>query len=276
MACDGELCRTPHPGPRPPLPTVDPNDWSIRRRRAVRRAAGGRSADGAAAGRVAVLLLDMGGVVIPTLFESVAVAGFPDGPLRGERDWVRVERGEVGEVDYWNALAQRRPELDIATLWRQCSRVRDELRGTLDLLAAHLRVVAFTNDMSHWFGDDWRERFPELRAFDAVLEAKRLGISKPAPEAFRRAAAAIHERPDRCLLVDDLHVNLDGAAQAGMRTRLFDVRDPVGSVRAIFGDVELPARPPARVRAFASSPSAWGGGPRSFFPPLPRGGGAGS
>lgn len=195
-------------------------------------------------------MLDMGGVIIPTLFESVAVDGFPAGPLAGEEPYARVERGDVPERDYWAALADRRPDLDVGALWRACSRVRTEWRTTVGALAGRVRLVAFTNDMTHWFGADWPSRFPELAAFDRILEAARLGAMKPDPEAFRRACAALGEAPQRCLFVDDLAVNLDGASAAGLQTMLFDVRDPGSSVAALgarLGVAPALPSPPRRV-----------------------------
>jgi FMN phosphatase YigB (HAD superfamily) len=252
---DGAVCRPL--AAAAPLPTVDPTAWRVRRRRAVRRAAGGRGADPAAPGAVSVLLLDMGGVVIPSLFESVGLPGFPGGPFDDEAAWRQVERGEVTERDYWGTVAAERPGLDVAELWRRCSRVRDELRGALDALAGRVRIVAFTNDMSHFFGEDWPQRFPELSAFDAIVEASRLGVHKPDPEAFRAAARAIGERPECCLFVDDLAVNLAGARRAGMRALLFDVRDPAAAIGAVLDELALARTDgPERPRAFRSGPAA--------------------
>ena len=245
----GAACRLPLT--RSPLPTVDPAAWDLRRRRAVRRAAGTRAADRDSPRRITVLLLDVGGVVIPSLFESVSLAGFPSGPLLDEEAWGKVQRGETSERDYWAVVAAERPGLDVAALWRACSHVRDELRRSLDALAERVRLVAFTNDMAHFFGEHWPERFPELRAFDVIVEAGRLGVHKPDPEAFVAAAAWIGERPDRCLFVDDLQANLDGAQRAGMHTRLFDVRDPGGSVARVFEALDMAAElPAAGQRAF--------------------------
>jgi FMN phosphatase YigB (HAD superfamily) len=226
---------------------VDLDDWAVRRRRAVWRAAGARAVGPAGTrgvGRVpGAVLLDMGGVVIPTLFESVAVAGFPGGPFRGEAEYAAVERGELLERDYWARLAERRPDLDVGALWRDCSRVRGEVRAAMGALAGRVRLVAFTNDMAHWFGPDWPGRFPELAGFDQVVEAARLGVLKPDPEAFRLAAAEIGEAPERCLFVDDLAVNLEGAAAVGMQTLLFEVRDPAGSVAALLARLGIDPDP---------------------------------
>ena len=254
---DGPACRVPPPGP--PFRPVDPDGWEVRRRRTLRRLAAARSVGAPADRFLTTAVLDVGGVVIPTLFETAAAPRFPAGPLGGEPDYRAVESGRVPERDYWARLAERRPDLDIGALWRSCSYVRAEIRAMLDRLAGRVRVVAFTNDMAHWFGDDWPDRFPELRAFDAILEARSFGVLKPDPEAFRRAAAAVGEPPDRCLFVDDLAANLDGATTAGMATELFDVVDPAGSVVRLLGRLGLDGADEPASRVFRTGASASGG-----------------
>ncbi|MGD9530199.1 HAD-IA family hydrolase [Pseudonocardia sp.] len=221
-----------------------PGGARARRRQALRRT---RPA-------VTTIVLDMGGVVIPTLFERVRFPSFPSGPFsdaaRPDADYAKVEKGEMQERDYWARLAARHPELDIGALWRDCSVVREEVTGLLRRIGGRMRVTAFTNDMSHWFGPDWPARFPVLREFDTILEASVLGVLKPDPAAFRAAAQALGEEPRRCLFVDDLAANLDGAAAIGMRTQLFDVRDAPGSMARIAASLGLPPATAAR-RVFA-------------------------
>jgi len=243
---------------RSPLPTVEPTAWDVRRRRSIRRAAAARSSDACCPERMTTLVLDVGGVVIPSLFESVGIAGFPTGALTGEPAWARVQRGETSEREYWQAVAAERPGIDIHTLWRDCSRVRDEVRGVLDAIVSRVQVVAFTNDMTHFFGADWPARFPEMASFDWIVEAAQLGVHKPDPEAFLALARLIGEPPERCLFVDDLVSNLDGARHAGMQARLFDVRDPVGSIEGMLSDLALSrAEVPRAQHAFSSSGGGW-------------------
>ncbi|WP_345613561.1 HAD-IA family hydrolase [Pseudonocardia adelaidensis] len=190
------------------------------------------------------VLLDMGGVVIPTLFERVRLPSFPCGPFQDKAspdvEYEKVENGQIQERDYWAQLAARHPELDIGELWRNCSSVREEMTTLLRRIGGRVRVAAFTNDMAHWFGPDWPSRFPLLRAFDTILEASALGVMKPDPAAFRAAADALGEDPRRCLFVDDLAANLGGAAAIGMHTQLFDVRDAPGSMDRIAAALGLP------------------------------------
>lgn len=246
----GATCACAVPPPVEHGTLTDPSDRAVRRRRAVRRAVQVR---GAALGRgpsITTLILDIGGVVIPTLFESVALPDLPPGPFGDDRAYAVVERGGGQERDYWARLITERPDIDVGALWRACSYVRREVRQVIARIAGRVRVVAFTNDMGHWFGDDWRRQFTEFAAFDAVLEAAELGVLKPEPESFTLVAAAIAEDPARCLFVDDLPANLDGAAAVGMATLHFDVRDPGGSITRLLDRLELAAPAPPSRRVF--------------------------
>jgi putative hydrolase of the HAD superfamily len=244
-------CRVHRPGGRAPLPDVDPTGWSARKRQSIRRAAASRSADPALA-RPAVLLLDMGGVVIPTLFESVDLPNWPKGPLVEEEYYARVEAGEVDERHYWmHHAAQRGEDIDIGGLWRACSYVRDELREAMTRLVGRVRIVAFTNDMRHWFGSDWERKFPEMALFDAIVEARQIGPAKPHPDAYKLAAAAIGERVERCLFVDDLPINIQGALDVGMPARYFDPRNPAKSMNQVLADLGLADEPHAAPRTFS-------------------------
>jgi putative hydrolase of the HAD superfamily len=140
----------------------------------------------------------------------------------------------------------------VGALWREHTHAREDVQHALSALASRVRLVAFTNDMSHWFGERWPTRYPVFGLFDRLIEASRLGPPKPHPEAFIRAAAAIGEPVERCLFVDDLRANIEAARSVGMATRYFDVRHPAGSLRALLDDLglaDLPPEPSSRGRA---------------------------
>jgi HAD superfamily hydrolase (TIGR01509 family) len=229
---------------------VDPHGWATRRRQGVRRAALARGADPQAQ-RIAAVLLDIGGVIIPQLFESLDGDGFPPGAFGDDARYRAVQRGDLSEREYWAEIGERQ-KVDIAALWRERTYVRADVERALRALASRVRLVAFTNDMRHWFGERWPDRYPVFALFDQLIEAVRIGPPKPAPEAFIRAAAAIGEPVGRCLFVDDLRANIEGARSVGMPVRYFDVRDPAGSLRALLDDLgmaELPREPGPRGRA---------------------------
>ena len=177
---------------------------------------------------VAALVLDLGGVVLPTLFEGNSFDGF-SGPFGDDASYAAVERGDLDERAYWSRLQAARPDVDVRALWGSSEPVRPEIETAIRKLGGRVKIAALTNDMGHWFGAGWVESFPLIAAFDCVVESAQFGLMKPDPEVFRKTAELIGEAPERCLFVDDLPANLAGAREAGMRAILFDVTDPAGS-----------------------------------------------
>lgn len=190
------------------------------------------------------LVLDIGGVVIPTLFEVLPPAGLPPGPFGTDPRYEDVESGRLQERDYWAEVARSRPELDVGAAMRTTLGVREEIGSMLTDLGGRVRLAGLTNDMAHWFGDQWPTRFPELAHFEDLLEARRSGMLKPDPSVFRWAVAQLRDvQTHECLFVDDLPSNLRGAAAAGMATEWFDVTDPAGSVRRVLERLGLLPEP---------------------------------
>ncbi|MEK6438983.1 hypothetical protein [Pseudonocardia sp. T1-2H] len=173
----------------------DPSPTREQRRRALRRAAAARSRIEAVGLQLTTVVLDLGGVVVPTLFEVVRDPDFPSGPFGGDPRYVDVERGRIQEREYWAELSRGRPDLDIGEYMRNRLFVREEIREMLAQLGGRVRVAALTNDMTHWFGPSWPQRFPEFEKFDRLLEASRSGGLKPDPFVFRWALEHLGELP---------------------------------------------------------------------------------
>ncbi len=144
-----------------------------------------------------------------------------DGDL-DEPDYLVVIRGRLvaegidfdppTELDW---LGQTRPET-----WSAIERISEK---------GH-RQALLTNDASKWLGDDWWETWPERKWFEAIVDVMTVGHRKPAPEPYLAVADALGVPPAECLFVDDLLVNCRGAEVVGMRSHLFDIADPQGSI----------------------------------------------
>ena len=82
---------------------------------------------------------------------------------------------------------------------------------------------------------------PELAAavaalFDAVVLGPALGVRKPDPEVFRRAAAQLGLTTAECVVVDDHPANLRGARSAGaVLVRHLDAATTVEELDVLFG-----------------------------------------
>ncbi|MEU0690572.1 HAD family hydrolase [Streptomyces uncialis] len=71
-----------------------------------------------------------------------------------------------------------------------------------------------------------RERETVLYHFDELVEqivySHETGIEKPDPRAFEVACSGLNVRPEDCLFIDDLDINVEAARAVGMRAHLFE------------------------------------------------------
>ena len=54
--------------------------------------------------------------------------------------------------------------------------------------------------------------------FDAIVSADDVAVGKPDPAIFLLAAQRVGVEPERCIVVEDAHVGVEGARRAGMHT----------------------------------------------------------
>ena len=209
---------------------------------------------GPAAGRLAGLLLDIGGVVHNTgvsMVERLArrePAMWPVieeiGGIASDRDelWQRMLRREVTERDYW---AQRAAELgaavgetwDTRALMDRFYQLPEHewlcapaIELMTDAKAAGLRVGALTNDMTAFHGPEWVARQPHLKLFDVIVDASLTGVMKPDPRAFRDGAEALGLPAEQIVFLDDMPWNAEGARQSGMTAVRVPWDDPAPAI----------------------------------------------
>ncbi|WP_333734143.1 HAD family hydrolase [Streptomyces sp. IBSBF 3010] len=70
-----------------------------------------------------------------------------------------------------------------------------------------------------------RERETALYHFDELVEhivySHEIGVEKPDPRAFQAVCTGLEVRPESCLFIDDLAVNVEAARATGMQAHLF-------------------------------------------------------
>jgi beta-phosphoglucomutase len=94
---------------------------------------------------------------------------------------------------------------------------KDILPGVLDVLAAlHARGIRTAIGSSSKNARLILARLGLADAFDAVVDGNEIAKSKPDPEVFLKAAAAINVTPERCFVVEDAVSGIAAAAAAGM------------------------------------------------------------
>ncbi|MER9346342.1 HAD-IA family hydrolase [Mesorhizobium sp. M0227] len=210
------------------------------------------------------LVLDFGGVVTRTLFETHALTeqalGLTPGTLqwRGPFDpdsdplWRAMQADEISERDYWRTRTSE-VGLLVGEDWQAMETfvrrargaepekvVRPEADSAIRTVhSAGFRLAILSNELDLFYGADFRQRLPLLGLFDTIVDATYTGILKPDPRAYALVTEALGLPAGACVFVDDQQRNVDGGCAAGMRTLHFDVAHPAQSYAEALGHFDL-------------------------------------
>ncbi|MGE4325383.1 MAG: HAD-IA family hydrolase [Pseudodonghicola sp.] len=200
------------------------------------------------------LILDFGGVITRTLFETHALSETAlglapgtltwQGPFAPETDalWREMQAGAITERDYWQARAAEVGRL-VGKDWTEMSQfvraargadpeavIRPEFRAAIATVkAAGLGLAILSNELDLFYGADFRDRLPFLADFDVIVDATHTGILKPDPRAYAACLDQLGLPAAACVFVDDQRRNIAGAAAVGLPHVHFDVADPATS-----------------------------------------------
>lgn len=195
------------------------------------------------------LLLDFGGVISESLFETTSSieqafaleAGALDwsGPLQNKVDalWQRMRAGELSERDYWYTRAQQLSSLvgeqlsiqDIINKSRP--RIDDICRAQAVSAIEAARVggatvAVLTNELLLFYGSDRVNDSSVVASFDHIFDASYTKIMKPDPRAYAMVVTALEVKPEQIVFVDDQLANVEGGERAGFQSIHLDLNQP--------------------------------------------------
>ena len=214
------------------------------------------------------LVLDFGGVISRTLFEthalSEAALGLPPGTLtwrgpfdpQGDALWCDMQADRISERGYWLARAREVGRL-LGEDWDRMETFVQRARGAdVDAVirpeavaaiqaarAAGCRLAVLSNELDLFYGAGFRDRLPLLQAFDVVVDATHTGILKPDARAYAQCCTALGLPPADCVFVDDQLRNVRGGERAGLACVHFDVLQPGASYRQALALLGVPCPP---------------------------------
>lgn len=205
------------------------------------------------------LVLDFGGVVTCTLFETHDVTekalGLAPGTLkwRGPFDtstdplWVSMQNREITERDYWLARSAEVGAL-VGEEWTDMQTFVKRARGAdpgavmrpeahdaiLKASKAGVRLAILSNELDLFYGTELRKSFPLIDLFELIVDATYTGILKPDPRAYEMVFSGLGLPREACVFVDDQKKNIEGAEAVGLPCVHFDVTRPAeGHARAL-------------------------------------------
>jgi putative hydrolase of the HAD superfamily len=180
------------------------------------------------------LLVDYGGVLTSSVIESFAsfcrsedidvevFRGVVMGAARTEDSpFSRVETGALTQEEFDEALAGLLSDACGKTILadglkqRLFATMQPDLRMQEAVASARASGIRTALVSNSWGGRDYPVDVLE-RLFDAVLISGEIGLRKPDPAIYRRAASELDVPPAECVFVDDFRANVEGAEAVGM------------------------------------------------------------
>lgn len=197
------------------------------------------------------LVLDFGGVVTRTLFETHDLTekalGLPPETLtwRGPFDppsdplWQAMQQDEITERDYWRTRTREvadltgQPFAEMADFVKAArgadpdAVIRPEALAAIEIARhAGCKLAILSNELDLFYGADFREKLAFLEDFDVIVDATYTKILKPDPRAYQRCLDELGLPAAACVFVDDQLRNIRGAEAVGLSSVHFDVLDP--------------------------------------------------
>lgn len=200
------------------------------------------------------LVLDFGGVISRTMFEthalSEAALGLAPGTLTwkgpfdpdGDALWRDMQADRISERDYWMTRTREVGRL-LGQEWDRMETfvrrargadveavIRPEAVAAIHAAkAAGCKLGILSNELDLFYGTDFRQRLPLLALFDVIVDATYTQVLKPDARAYASCQEQLGVAAGDCVFVDDQQRNIDGALRAGWRTAHLDVRRPAAA-----------------------------------------------
>jgi putative hydrolase of the HAD superfamily len=209
-------------------------------------------------GPIEAVISDFGGVLTTPLIESFMAFQDQTGitaevlgkgmqaatEANGGNPLFEMERGEISEAEFLDQLTDAlEPLLGHRP---QMHRFREIYFEALDpnppmielmrgLKAEGYRMAMLTNNVREW-EPLWRPMLPVDEIFETVVDSGFVGCRKPESEIYALTLERIGLAAERCLFVDDIEVNCEGAERAGMTAVHFrDNEQAIAGIRRALG-----------------------------------------
>ena len=210
------------------------------------------------------LILDFGGVISRSMFETHAVTekalGLAPGSLTWQGPfnpgsdplWQDLQLDKITERDYW-LIRTREVGTMLGERWDNMETFVQRARGddpqnairpemqTVILAAktAGLKLAILSNELDLFYGPALRAKLKLLEQFDVILDATYTGVLKPDARAYQSCMTALGLRASEVLFVDDQWRNVEGAKRLGIACVHFDVLSPELSCKEILVGIGL-------------------------------------
>ena len=198
---------------------------------------------------IEAVLFDFGGVILSSPFEAFAEyeneIGLPPDTIRkinatnpDTNAWAQFERREVNPEEFVllfekEALALGH-ELDAQRILEGLhGSLRPAMVEALSKCSSEFKTAMLTNNITPMGEQDLDEEVEKVvEMFDLLVESSIEGCRKPEEKFYEIACERLNVKPENCVFLDDLGINLKPARDMGMST--IKVIDPEDAIRELY------------------------------------------
>ena len=194
----------------------------------------GEQPDGQGTHGIRNVIFDLGGVVLHWNPDEILARFQPDPERRAElrqalfahADWQLFDRGALTETQVVDRIEARlgRPRSELIAIVDAVREALVEKPDTVRLIRSlHQRGIPLycLSNMPASIYAHLRIRHGFWELFTGIVISGEVQMVKPEPEVFAHLLQRFDLRPQQCVFVDDLAVNIEAAGRAGLHTILF-------------------------------------------------------
>jgi putative hydrolase of the HAD superfamily len=202
---------------------------------------------------IEAVLFDFGGVILSSPFEAFAAyekeIGLPANTIRkinatdpDSNAWAQFERREVSTEDFVLLFEEEALALGYEL---DAQRILEGLHGSLrpsmvealSKCSSKFKTAMLTNNITPMGEQDLDEDVQKVvEIFDLLIESSIEGCRKPEEKFYEVACERLDVKPENCVFLDDLGINLKPARAMGMTTiKVIDPEDAIKELYEILG-----------------------------------------
>ncbi len=202
---------------------------------------------------IEAVLFDFGGVILSSPFEAFAAyekeIGLPTDTIRkinatdpDSNAWAQFERREVSTEDFVLLFEEEALALGYEL---DAQRILEGLHGSLrpsmvealSKCSSKFKTAMLTNNITPMGEQDLDEDVQKVvEIFDLLIESSIEGCRKPEEKFYEVACERLNVKPENCVFLDDLGINLKPARAMGMATiKVIDPEDAIKELYEILG-----------------------------------------
>mgnify|MGYP001178758320 FL=1 len=197
------------------------------------------------------VIWDFGGVITSSPFEAFNKFeldnNLPKDIIRtinsenpDDNAWAKFERNDVDINEFDTLFSKEADKKGFQISGKQVVKllsgdIRKPMVDFLLSLKENYKLGCITNNIQNSKDDKvnhLNQASQVMKIFDHIIESSKVGLRKPDPKIYYMSCDALGVRPEECIYLDDLGINLKPARKIGMTTiKVIDPNDAIDEVK---------------------------------------------